>query len=71
MDAAGAPVRSGRPTGGRRATTAARIATTTRAPRHDDPDIPDEVEAKQLDKVARAELKTLSKDNADWVARTW
>jgi hypothetical protein len=27
------------------------------------------VEAKQLDKVARAELRTLSKDNADWVAR--
>ena len=27
------------------------------------------MEAKQLDKVARAELRTLSKDNADWVAR--
>jgi len=31
--------------------------------------IPEEVEAKQLDKVARGELRTLSKDNADWVAR--
>jgi len=38
-------------------------------PRHDDPEIPDEVEAKQLDKVARGELRTLSKENADWVAR--
>jgi hypothetical protein len=38
-------------------------------PRHDDPVIPETVTANQLDKVARAELKTLSKDNADWVAR--
>jgi hypothetical protein len=38
-------------------------------PRHDDPEIPETVAANQLDKVARAELKTLSKDNADWVAR--
>jgi hypothetical protein len=38
-------------------------------PRHDDPAIPETVTANQLDKVARAELKTLSKDNADWVAR--
>jgi hypothetical protein len=38
-------------------------------PRHDDPHIPDDVAANQLDKVARGELKTLSKDNADWVAR--
>ncbi|MEO8263321.1 MAG: hypothetical protein ABI566_12210 [Pseudolysinimonas sp.] len=39
------------------------------APRNDDPHIPDEVLANQLDKVARSELKTLSKDNADWVAK--
>ena len=39
------------------------------APRHDDPHIPDDVAANQLDKVARSELKTLSKDNADWVAK--
>lgn len=38
-------------------------------PRHDDPEIPETVAANMLDKVARAELKTLSKDNADWVAR--
>lgn len=38
-------------------------------PRHDDPDLPDDVEARQLPKEARVELKTLSKDNADWVAQ--
>lgn len=37
-------------------------------PRHDDPELPYDVEARQLDKAARVELKTLSKDNADWVA---
>jgi hypothetical protein len=38
-------------------------------PRHDDPPIPEDVAANQLDRAARAELKTLSKDNADWVAK--
>ncbi len=38
-------------------------------PRHDDPEIPEDVQARDLDKGARVELKTLSKDNADWVAR--
>ena len=38
-------------------------------PRHDDPVIPEDVTANQLDRAARAELKTLSKDNADWVAK--
>ncbi len=38
-------------------------------PRHDDPLLPEDVAANQLDKGARIELKTLSKDNADWVAR--
>jgi hypothetical protein len=37
--------------------------------RHDDPEIPETVEAKDLDRVARAQLKTLSKENADGVAR--
>ena len=37
--------------------------------RHDDPIIPDDVQAKELDRVARAQLKTLSKENADEVAR--
>jgi 23S rRNA pseudouridine2605 synthase len=38
-------------------------------PRHDDPDLPDEVSARDLPGEARVELKTLSKDNAEWVAR--
>jgi hypothetical protein len=38
-------------------------------PRHDDPLIPDEVTPRDLDKVARNELKTLNKENADEVAR--
>jgi hypothetical protein len=37
--------------------------------RHDDPPLPDDVQANELDKVARAELRTLSKDNADGVAK--
>jgi hypothetical protein len=71
----GAPVRTGRPPVGadRRPGGAERrpprASDDDSRPRHDDPQIPDEVEAKQLDKVARGELRTLSKDNADWVAR--
>lgn len=38
-------------------------------PRHDDPPIPEDVQANQLDKGARGELRTLSKDNADGVAQ--
>ena len=37
--------------------------------RHDDPLIPDDVQPKDLDRVARAQLKTLSKENADGVAQ--
>jgi hypothetical protein len=37
--------------------------------RHDDPVLPDDIQAKDLDRVARAQLKTLSKENADEVAR--
>jgi len=71
----GAPVRSGRPPAGaeRRPVGAERrpprASDEDARPRHDDPPIPDEIEAKLLDKVARGELRTLSKDNADWVAR--
>jgi hypothetical protein len=36
---------------------------------HDDPEIPEGVEPKDLDRVARNELKTLSKENADAVAQ--
>ena len=38
-------------------------------PRHDEPEIPERIEARDLDKGARGELRTLSKENADWVAR--
>src|SRR5215207_3296069 len=38
-------------------------------PRHDDPEIPERIEPRDLDKSARGELRTLSKENADWVAR--
>lgn len=37
--------------------------------RHDDPELPDDVQAKELDRVARAQLRTLSKENAETVAR--
>lgn len=37
--------------------------------RHDDPVIPDDVQAKDLDRVARAQLKTLSKENGEGVAK--
>ncbi len=66
----GAPARSGSgrpPAGSDRRSP--RPADGDSRPLHDDPPIPEEVEANQLDKVARAELRTLSKDNADWVAR--
>ena len=36
--------------------------------RHDDPVIPEDVVPNQLDRVARAQLKTLSKENAEGVA---
>jgi hypothetical protein len=38
-------------------------------PRHDDPEISDDVQPGDLDRVARNELRTLSKENADEVAR--
>jgi hypothetical protein len=38
-------------------------------PRHDDPELPADVEPRELPKEARVELKTLSKENADWVAQ--
>jgi hypothetical protein len=37
--------------------------------RHDDPIIPEGVEAGELDRIARNELKTLSKENAEGVAQ--
>lgn len=37
--------------------------------RHDDPIIPEDVDPGELDRIARNELKTLSKENADGVAQ--
>jgi hypothetical protein len=37
--------------------------------RHDDPEVPEDVTPKQLDRVAHNELKTLSKENAEGVAK--
>jgi hypothetical protein len=45
------------------------FGTKSVRPRHDDPPIPADVEPRQLDKVARGELKTLSKENAEEVAK--
>ena len=68
------PVRSGAPAAGRPVRPERRPAASGRpdkdsGPRHDDPEIPEDVKAADLDRVARAELRTLSKDNADWVAK--
>lgn len=38
-------------------------------PRHDDPIVPDDASPKELDRVALNELKTLSKENAEGVAK--
>lgn len=40
-----------------------------RAPRYREPEVPEGIEARQLDKALRSELLTLSKDNADGTAR--
>src|SRR6218665_544818 len=52
------------------------IAERGRAPlgresstRHEDPIILDDIQPRDLDRGARAELKPLTKENADWVAR--
>ncbi|MEB0005010.1 hypothetical protein QN357_18995, partial [Cryobacterium sp. RTC2.1] len=36
-------------------------------PRHDDPELPDDISSADLDRIARNELKTLTKDNAEAV----
>jgi len=75
-DAAGKPAwkkrddaKRGARAGGSRPPRTDRPRDDDARPRHDDPVIPDDVAANQLDRAARIELKTLSKDNADWVAR--
>lgn len=54
---AGGPARPNRPEG------------DNDRPRHDDPIIPETVTGKELDRIARNELKTLAKENADRVAQ--
>lgn len=44
------------------------FGTRSVRPRHDDPLVPEEVKPSDLDRVARAQLKTLSKENAEGVA---
>lgn len=78
-DRNGRPARTGRPDrSGRPERSRARSAGTDRRPpradaeqrpRHDDPPIPEDVTPAMLDRAARAELRTLSKDNAFDVAR--
>ncbi len=38
-------------------------------PRHDDPELPDDISGNDLDRIARNELKTLTKENAETVGR--
>lgn len=70
----GAPA-GGRPGGGYQGRTPQEIedrdpfGTKSVRSRHDDPVIPDDVRPKDLDRVARSQLKTLSKENADGVAQ--
>lgn len=68
--------REGRPARGSSAASARELpedrdpyGTKSVRPRHDAPEIPEDVLPNQLDRVARAQLKTLSKENADEVAR--
>ncbi|RZT62595.1 hypothetical protein EV140_1129 [Microcella alkaliphila] len=63
---AGSGRASERPTGGIRPR---RTDADEGRPRHDDPPIPDDVTGRELDRVARAELKALSKENAERVAQ--
>ena len=66
----GAPARNDR-SASERETPEDRDPFGTRAvrARHDDPIIPDDVTPKELDRIALNELKTLSKENAEGVAR--
>jgi hypothetical protein len=71
----GAPARGDKDAGARNAAAAAewedRDPFNTRSVRnrHEDPIIPDDVKPDDLDRVARNELKTLAKDNAEGVAQ--
>lgn len=61
--------RGARPAGASRPPRPNRPEGDNDRPRHDDPPIPDHITGKELDRVARNELKTLAKENADRVAQ--
>lgn len=71
----GAPKRAGsgyrgpRPAGTGRGERPNRPEGDNDRPRYDDPVIPESVTGKELDRIARNELKTLAKENADRVAQ--
>ena len=66
---AGAGYRGARPAGASRPDRPNRPEGDNDRPRHDDPPIPDEITGKELDRIARNELRTLAKENADRVAQ--
>ena len=65
----GAGYRGARPAGGSRPPRPNRPEGDNDRPRHDDPLIPEGITGKELDRIARNELKTLAKENADRVAQ--
>ncbi len=66
---AGAGYRGARPAGASRPDRPNRPEGDNDRPRHDDPPIPEEITGKELDRIARNELRTLAKENADRVAQ--
>ncbi len=65
----GAGYRGPRPAGAGRPERPNRPEGDNDRPRHDDPIIPETVTGQELDRIARNELKTLAKENADRVAQ--
>lgn len=65
----GGGYRGARPAGDSRPPRPNRPEGDNDRPRHDDPPIPDDITGKELDRIARNELKTLAKENADRVAQ--
>ncbi|MDX2025324.1 MAG: hypothetical protein SFU54_03080, partial [Microcella sp.] len=68
-EGAGTGYRGPRPAGAGRPERPNRPEGDNDRPRHDDPVIPETITGKELDRIARNELKTLAKENADRVAQ--
>lgn len=68
-DGAGTGYRGPRPAGTGRPERPNRPQGDNDRPRHDDPVIPESITGGELDRIARNELKTLAKENADRVAQ--